>query len=85
MTYKELNQALENLGDYGKLEFTFNTEFYSFSKLVINAHKNTYNVNKTYTSMCVDNISNRYVSLYTYDMMGQETKFKMLIEAIELI
>tara|TARA_R110000803_G_scaffold196421_1_gene259712 strand:- start:10 stop:267 length:258 start_codon:yes stop_codon:yes gene_type:complete len=84
MTYKELNQALENLGDGGMLEFTFNTEFYKFNKFIFGNNKSSYSVHQNYTSMAVDKISNRFVSLYTYDMMGQQTKFKMLIEAIEL-
>tara|TARA_B110000285_G_scaffold214493_1_gene259900 strand:+ start:387 stop:644 length:258 start_codon:yes stop_codon:yes gene_type:complete len=84
MTYKELNQALENLGDDEVLEFTFNTEFYKFHKFVFGSGKASYSVSQNYTSMQVDKISNRFVSLYTYDMMSQQTKFKMLIEAIEL-
>tara|TARA_R110001606_G_scaffold147029_1_gene286993 strand:+ start:1868 stop:2125 length:258 start_codon:yes stop_codon:yes gene_type:complete len=84
MTYKELNQALENLGDGEMLEFTFNTEFYKFNKFIFGNNKASYSVRQNYTSMAVDKISNRFVSLYTYDMMSQQTKFKMLIEAIEL-
>ena len=85
MTYKELNQALENLGEGEILEFIFNTEFYKFSKFVFTSGKASYSVSQNYTSMQVDKISNRFVSLYTYDMMGQQTKFKMSIEAIKLV
>jgi len=85
MTYKQLNHALENLGEDEMLEFTFNTEFYKFRKFVFNSGKASYSVSQNYTSMQVDKISNRFVSLYTYDMMSQQTKFKMLIEEIELV
>lgn len=85
MTYKELNQALGNLGEDEILEFTFNTEFYKFTKFVFSSGKASYSVSQNYTSMQVDKISDRFVSLYTYDMMSQQTKFKMLIEAIELV
>lgn len=33
--------------------------------------------------MNVDKISNKYISLYTYDMMKNKTKYKMSLEEIE--
>jgi len=67
------------------LEFTYNTEFYKFHKFIFSSDKASYSVTQNYTSMQVDKISDRFVSLYTYDMMSQQTKFKMLIKAIELV
>lgn len=33
--------------------------------------------------MNVDKISNKYISLYTYDMMGNVSKYKMSLEEIK--
>lgn len=34
--------------------------------------------------MNVEKISNKYLSLYTYDMMGTKTKYKMSLEEMEM-
>jgi hypothetical protein len=34
--------------------------------------------------MNVEKISNKYLSLYTYDMMGTQTKYKMALEEMEM-
>lgn len=34
--------------------------------------------------MNVEKISNQYLSLYTYDMMGTKTKYKMALEEMEM-
>jgi len=34
--------------------------------------------------MNVEKISNKYLSLYTYDMMGTKTKYKMALEEMEM-
>lgn len=34
--------------------------------------------------MNVEKISNKYLSLYTFDMMGTKTKYKMALEEMEM-
>lgn len=49
--------------------------------------KNNYSVypkdGYTLNGMNVDKISNQYLSLYTFDMMGTQTKYKMSLEEME--
>ena len=41
-------------------------------------------VKNTLKGMNVDKISNKYLSLYTFDMMGTKTKYKMALEEMEM-
>ena len=86
-TLKAKVESLKNEGD--KFSFTFkdsvftlkcwNTDFEKYDERSYSVSKNPFD------SMNVEKITDKYISLYAFDMMSQKSTFKMAIDLIELV
>ena len=66
-------------------KFSYLGDMYRINKLVYggNGEHVSYSISRDEffgSSMNIERVSKRYVSLYTYDMMGQRTNYKMKLE-----
>ena len=62
-------------------KFTYNSKEYElFSGFLRGGEEPILSVWDSYQGMNVGKITTQYVSLYSYDMMGQRTTYKMAIE-----
>ena len=83
---KKVLLEIKCLGDGDKMIFEYKGKEYKIicfdlaDKLCYSVYLNDpYSLN----GMNVDKISNKYISLYTYDMMGNISKYKMSLEEIK--
>ena len=83
---KKVLLEIKCLGDGDKMIFEYKGKEYkilcweSLNELNYSVYPNdSYSLN----GMNVDKISNKYISLYTYDMMGNISKYKMSLEEIK--
>ena len=87
---KNLVKSIKALNVDEKINFEYNLKTYVISCFFISRKGDkTYSVYKNnsivFDGMNVEKITQKYITLYSYDMMGNKTTYKMSIEKIKLI
>lgn len=82
--FKSKVASLKKQGDSFKIKYSGKEfEFECFH--VDRNDEKSFSVNKPIHTMNVEKITDKYLTLYSYDMMSQKTTYKMAIDLIELI
>ena len=89
MKSKELKSKVEGLKNEGdKFSFTYKDDSFTLECWHAGSEISwgkSYSVTKNlYYSMNVEKITDKYITLYSYDMMSQRSTYKMAIDLIEL-
>jgi hypothetical protein len=64
--------------------FEYKDKKYTLFKFTYGSGRTSYSVHGEYhRAMNVDKITSKYISLYSYDMMGQRTNYKMSLLEIK--
>jgi hypothetical protein len=90
MKSKEFKSKVESLKDRGdKFEFTYKGDTFTLDCWHPGSEiswEKSYSVAKnSFNSMNVEKITDKYITLYSYDMMSQRSTYKMAIDLIELV
>jgi len=87
----ELKNKIKNLEKGKNLHFKYNEKIYEIRCYMIFEDGeqclaiNELNDKLIDESMNVESITDKYISLYSFDMMNQKTKYKININKIEII
>ena len=89
MKSKELKSKVEGLKNEGdKFSFTYKDDSFTLECWHAGSEiswERSYSVaNNSFGSMNVEKITDKYITLYSYDMMSQKSTYKMAIDLIEL-
>jgi len=87
MNKSELDKILKNLYEGSSFQFKYNGltyEFYCWN-YDIKVSEYSYTVRSSFQGMNVSKITDKYIHLYTFDMMNQRTSFKLPIYEIKKI
>jgi len=87
---KEIVKTMEGLSEDGKFTFKYNNETYQLRcYTVFDDGTKSYSVDKVgsygYGGMNVGKIGPTVLELYTYDMMGQRSTYKMNMSLMEVL
>ena len=87
MKVKEFKSKVESLQKEGeRFKIEYSGEEFNFGCFhVYEDGEKSFSVGKSISSMNVEKVTDKYVTLYSYDMFSQKTTYKMAINLIELI
>ena len=87
MKSKEFKCKVESLQKEGeRFKIEYSGEEFNFGCFhVFEDGEKSFSVGKSISSMNVEKITDKYVTLYSYDMFSQKTTYKMAIDLIELV
>lgn len=87
MKVKEFKSKVESLQKEGeRFKIEYSGEEFNFGCFYVDGDgEKSLSVGRSIASMNVEKITDKYVTLYSYDMFSQKTTYKMAIDLIELI
>ena len=75
-----------NNGELGeKTRFAYNGNEYFLTKHTYGNGDVLYSIHNKMSSMNIGKVTSRYISLYTYDMMGQRSSFKLPVDSMMVL
>ena len=75
-----------NNGELGeKTRFAYNGTEYFLTKHTYGDGDVLYSIHNKMSSMNIDKVTSRYISLYSYDMMSQRTSFKLPVDSMMVL
>ena len=75
-----------NNGELGeKSRFAYNGTEYFLTKHTYGDGDVLYSIHNKMSSMNIDKVTSRYISLYSYDMMSQRTSFKLPVDSMMVL
>ncbi|MDB4277039.1 hypothetical protein N9864_00790 [bacterium] len=87
MKSKEFKSKVESLQKEGeRFKIEYSGEEFNFRCFHVGEDgEKSLSIGKSISSMNVEKITDKYVTLYSYDMFSQKTTYKMSIDLIELV
>ena len=88
MNYQEFKNQVDQLEEDGAFNIVYKNRNYELKCFFVSERfGKRYSMDPSHRlsgSMNVDKITNKYISLFSYDMMDQKTTYKMSIAEIEI-
>jgi len=88
MNYQEFKNQVDQLVEYEAFNIVYKGRNYEFRCFYVSERfEKSYSIEPAHrllSGMNVDKITNKYISLFSYDMMNQKSTYKMSIAEIEI-